>query len=365
MNDVEKTNIKRENSDRRKSRRRRKMSVYVLAVILLVITVEITLCCTFMLNINEIVISGESDTYTPMDIVNASGISIGDNLFRIDIEETKKKMHEELLNVEDIEITKKFPYSISIHVTRCIPTYNIEYQGGVLLVSEKGKILANNPSAIEGLALVQGFEPKTMTAGENISSINEEKDSAFADMLENFVKYDEMGITTIDMTDKSNIKLVYENGVLMKIGNCDDMEYKLDLASSVLEQPTVKGKKGLLQIIGSNQCSFRAGVDSFEPEIATTTTTSKEDTVTTTTTTAVPPENVQIPNDYTVPDNANQPDNGYYDPNYNYYYDPNYGYADPNYGYADPNYGYAAPDYGYTDPNYNYYNNWDYQYQGW
>jgi hypothetical protein len=184
-----------------------------------------------------------------------------------------------------------------------------------------------------------------MTAGENVTSINEEKNSAFADMLENFVKYDEMGITTIDMTDKSNIKLVYENGVLMKIGNCDDMEYKLDLASSVLEQPTVKGKKGLLQIIGSNQCSFRAGVDSFEPEIATTTTTSKEDTVTTTTTTAVQPENVQIPNDYTVPDNANQPANGYYDPNYNYYYDPNYGYADPNYGYADPNYGYYD-DYG-------------------
>ena len=250
MNDVEKTNIKRENSDRRKSRRRRKMSVYVLAVILLVITVGITLCFTFMFNINEIVISGESDTYTPMDIVNASGISIGDNLFRIDIEETKKKMHEELLNVEDIEIKKKFPYSISIHVTRCIPTYNIEYQGGVLLVSEKGKILANNPSAIEGLALVQGFEPKTMTAGENISSINEEKDSAFADMLENFVKYNEMGITTIDMTDKSNIKLVYENGVLMKIGNCDDMEYKLESIKLVIDQGVTDSFRGMLRYNG-------------------------------------------------------------------------------------------------------------------
>ena len=285
MNDVEKTNIKRDNSDKRTSRRKRKMSVYVLAVILLVITIGVTLCFTFMFNINEIIISGESDTYTPEDIVNASGISIGDNLFRINTEETVAHMHEELLHAEDIEIRKKFPSSISIHVTRCIPTYNIEYQGGVLLVSERGKILANNTSPQDGLAVVQGFEPKEMTVGNNISSINEEKNTAFADMLTNFEKYDEMGIKSIDMTDKSNIKLVYENGILLKIGGCDDMEYKLDLASSVMEESAVKGKKGLMQIIGSNQCSFRVGVDSFEPELATTTTTTTTTTATTTPTT--------------------------------------------------------------------------------
>ena len=362
MNDVEKTNIKRDNSDKRTSRRKRKMSVYVLAVILLVITIGVTLCFTFMFNINEIIISGESDTYTPEDIVNASGISIGDNLFRINTEETVAHMHEELLHAEDIEIRKKFPSSISIHVTRCIPTYNIEYQGGVLLVSERGKILANNTSPQDGLAVVQGFEPKEMTVGNNISSINEEKNTAFADMLTNFEKYDEMGIKSIDMTDKSNIKLVYENGILLKIGGCDDMEYKLDLASSVMEESAVKGKKGLMQIIGSNQCSFRVGVDSFEPELATTTTTTKEDIVTTTTTTAVA-DDVQIPDDYATPDYNQQPDY-YYDPNYDYT-DPNYDYADPNYGYADPNYGYADPNYGYADPNYGYYDNWDYQYQGW
>ncbi|MBR1591673.1 MAG: FtsQ-type POTRA domain-containing protein [Ruminococcus sp.] len=353
MNDVEKTSIERNNSVRRTSRRKRKMSIYILAVILLVITVGITLCFTFMFNIDQIIISGESDTYTPMNIVEASGISIGDNLFRIDAAETEAKIHSELLNVEEVEVRKKFPASISIHVTRCIPTYNVEYQGGVLLVSERGKILANNTSQREGLAVVQGFEPKEMTVGKNISSLNEEKNDAFADMLENFGKYEDMKITEINMTDQTNIRLTYEDGILLKIGGCDDIEYKLDLASSVMNEPTVKGKKGLLRIIGSNECSFRVGVDSFEPEITVTTTTVKEDIPVTTTTTAAA-DDVQTPDDYTTPDYNQQPD---------YYYDPNYGYYDPNYGYYDPNYGYS--DYDYADPNYGYYGNQDYQYQGW
>ncbi|MBR0141682.1 MAG: FtsQ-type POTRA domain-containing protein [Ruminococcus sp.] len=345
MNDVEKTNIERNNSEKRTIRRKRRMSGYVLAVILLVITVGVSLCFTFMFNINEIVLSGESDTYDANKILSVSEINIGDNLFRINVEETEAKMHEELPNLESIEIKKKFPASISIHVTRCIPMYNIRYQGGVLIVSEKGKILENSVTGRVGLASVQGFEPKEMTVGRNVSSINEEKNAAFNVMLENFVKCEEAGITEIDMSDENNVRLTYQNGILLKIGDCDDMEYKLDLASSVMEESTVKGKKGLMQIIGSNQCSFRVGVDSFEPELATTTTTAKEDIpVTTTTTTAEIPNAQQVPDDYTTPD---------------------YNYANPNYGYYDPNYGYADPNYGYADPNYGYYNNYNYQYQGW
>ena len=64
MNDVEKTNIERKNSGKRMRRRRRMMSVYTVVVILLVLTVGVTMCFTFLFNIDEIVISGESETYT-------------------------------------------------------------------------------------------------------------------------------------------------------------------------------------------------------------------------------------------------------------------------------------------------------------
>ena len=77
MNDVEKTNIERQNSGKRMRRRRRMMSVYVVIVILFALTAGITMCFTFLFNVDEIVISGESETYTYMEIVEASGIQIG------------------------------------------------------------------------------------------------------------------------------------------------------------------------------------------------------------------------------------------------------------------------------------------------
>ena len=84
MKDVEKTNVNRQNSRKRMRRRKRNMNIYGLVVLLLVITAGITISYTFLFNINEIRVSGESDMYTAEQIVEASGISEGDNLLRLD-----------------------------------------------------------------------------------------------------------------------------------------------------------------------------------------------------------------------------------------------------------------------------------------
>ena len=74
MKDVEKTNVNRQNSRKRMRRRKRNMNIYGLVVLLLVITAGITISYTFLFNINEIRVSGESDMYTAEQIVEASGI---------------------------------------------------------------------------------------------------------------------------------------------------------------------------------------------------------------------------------------------------------------------------------------------------
>ena len=77
MNDVEKTNIERTNSGKRLRRRKRMMSVYIFVVLLLVLTVGLTMCFTFLFNIDKIVVSGESEEYTSLQIVEASEINSG------------------------------------------------------------------------------------------------------------------------------------------------------------------------------------------------------------------------------------------------------------------------------------------------
>ena len=59
------------------------------------------------------------------------------------------------------------------------------------------------------------------------------------------------------MSDEHSIIVNFKNGIIFKMGNWSDVEYKLNLAETVMDDDDVKGKKGYLRMIGSNQCSFR------------------------------------------------------------------------------------------------------------
>ena len=293
MNDVEKTNIERKNSGKRMRRRRRMMSVYTVVVILLVLTVGVTMCFTFLFNIDEIVISGESETYTYMEIVEASGIHAGDNLLRLDYKKAQQRILDQLLYVETAKVDRDFPSTLRITVTRCIPAYNVQYDKGVLLVSRKGKILADNSfyTDTENLPIIYGFEPADTEAGKPLRSKNENKYDAFEQLISRFDRDDNTGIASIDLSNEYAITVNYRNGMIFKMGNWNDVEYKLDLAQEAMQDESVKGKKGYLMMIGTNQCSFRPNgelAEMTEPAIVTDENGVPVNTTTTTTTAAVP-----------------------------------------------------------------------------
>lgn len=246
------------------------MSLYVFLVMLLVLTVGVTACFTFLFNVDEIVVSGESDSYTYMEIVEASGIRAGDNLLRMDTKKAENAILDSLLNVETAEVDRDFPSTLRIHVTRCIPAYNIQHENGVLLVSRKGKILSDNNfyTQTEELPIIYGFDPADLTAGTQLASENKNKYEAFTQLISRFDRDDNGDIESIDLTNEYDIVVYYRSGLVFRMGNWTDVDYKLDLAQNVMNDESVKGKKGELRMVGSNQCSFRS---SGEGEIPVTT----------------------------------------------------------------------------------------------
>ncbi len=315
MNDVEKTNIERKNSGKRMRRRRRMMSVYTVVVILLVLTVGVTMCFTFLFNIDEIVISGESETYTYMEIVEASGIHAGDNLLRLDYKKAEQRILDSLLYVETAKVDRDFPSTLRITVTRCIPAYNVQYDKGVLLVSRNGKILADNSfyTDTDNLPIIYGFDPADTEAGKPLRSKNENKYDAFTQLISRFDRDDNTDIASIDLSNEYAITVNYRNGLMFKMGNWNDVEYKLDLAREAMNDESVKGKKGYLMMIGSHVCSFRPSgelAEETEPAIVTDENGIPVNTTTTTTTAAVPeydPQNDGGDNDW---QNGAQADGG-------------------------------------------------------
>lgn len=264
MKDVEKTNVERQNSRKRIRRRKRMMNVYGLVVALLVITAGVAISYTFLFNIDEIRVSGESDMYTAEEIVLASGIHEGDNLLRLDPKKSEQRILDELLYVETATVKRDFPSSLEIKVTRCIPAFNVNYDQGTLLVSKNGKILSDNGFITEGLPVIYGYEPSVTTAGVMISSENEHKNEAFTELIASINASEEKNIATVDMSDELAILVNYSNGMVFKMGNWSDVEYKLKLAETVMNYDTVKGKKGYITMIGTNQCGFRTSDEPAE-----------------------------------------------------------------------------------------------------
>lgn len=258
MKDVEKTNVQRKNSSKRMRRRRRKMNVYGLIVILLVLTVGITVSYTFLFNISEIRVSGESDEYTAEQIVSASGITKGENLLRLNARKSEQNILDNLLYIETADVDRNFPSSLEITVSKCIPAFNVCYDMGTLLVSRQGKILADNGFLTEGLPVFYGYDPEVTTPGKVLTSKNEYKDEAFLEFISKMNSTEENIIASIDMSDEYGIQINYSNGIIFKMGNWTEIDYKLNMANEVMNDDNIKGKSGYITMIGSNQCSFRS-----------------------------------------------------------------------------------------------------------
>ncbi len=264
MKDIEKTVIDRNNSGKRNRRRKRNMNLYIVMVIILVLIAGGMMCCTFLFNIENrfvVVVSGdpgdsEEEAQRKGDYVaKCSGIKKGDNLFRVNAEESKKNILENVYYVETVEINKKFPSDLEIEVTYCVPSFNVEYNGGVLVVSRMGKILENNTFLTDGLPTISGIKPVETEQGKMLSSANNHKNEALSEIMASIPE--DSGISGIDISDEFGIVISYTNGTVFKMGNWNDAEYKLNLAKTVMNDTSINGKKGYLTMIGSNQCTFR------------------------------------------------------------------------------------------------------------
>lgn len=274
MKDVEKTNVERKNSGKRMRRRRRNMNLYAVVVIVLVLTIGVTMSYTFMFNIEQVHVSQVSEMYDKNTIFQASGVNIGDNLLRLNTKKSADRILDELLYVETAEVNRKFPSSLEINVTFCVPAFNIEYSGGFLIVSKLGKILEQNTFQTDGLPTISGIEPVTTELGEMISTESEHKNEAFSEIIESIALGDKSNISAIDLSDEFAIVINYTSGMVFKMGNWNDADYKMNLAENVMSEPSVNGKKGYITMIGTNQCSFRTndepvGVIGEEPETPT------------------------------------------------------------------------------------------------
>lgn len=225
--------------ERRKKRRGGKRTLHYLLLLVFLLGAGAVLSLTVFFKIEDVQVVGV-DRYEPDDIVEASGIQVGDHLLRIPDDEIVDKLLGQFPYLETVKIARRFPPRVEIQVTQCVPQGAvIDEEGEIGLITMEGKLLERGDlfipaelPLIKGLDL-QGFAPGDMLGGEEHPE-NQEKLWMLDYLFQAAQGIDFGPITNVDVTDRLNMKMVYEARLVLELGSEADMEYKLTFLSEVI-----------------------------------------------------------------------------------------------------------------------------------
>lgn len=224
---------------RRRRRRTGRRTLHYLLLLLLVTGAGAVLSLTVFFKIEDIQVIGV-DRYEPDRIIAVSGIQIGDNLLRIPTEEVEKKILDAFPYIESVKVARRYPPRVELQVTQCTPSAAV-LDGDLLgLITREGKLLETGDlyippeiPIIKGLSL-DGFAPGDLL-GTDDHPENQERLRMLDYLLDAAEKTGFGPITNVDVSDRLNMKMVYEARLVLELGSEADMEYKLTFLKEVIE----------------------------------------------------------------------------------------------------------------------------------
>jgi len=226
--------IERYYNKKKKRKKRRKFMFYTLLFIFFV-TVITVLSLTVFFNISDIAVT-ENAHYSDAEIIKASGLEKGQNLFTLNKFKIIEKMKEKLPYVREIVVDRHLPVGIEFIITETKPYMYIEHNGGYYLLDETLKVLDRVETQPENLPAVTGVTPQTLEIGKLFTAQNslEQYLVSLSSALKEHIGDD--CVTALSVLTLYDINFEYMGRVTVKVGTLDNIEKKLQLVKYVLDE---------------------------------------------------------------------------------------------------------------------------------
>lgn len=216
----------------RRRRRRGNYTLYYIMILLFVLALAITLSLTVFFKITAVVVTG-TDRYPNEQLVLATGVEVGDNLLRISKSDISRRLTE-YPYIESVEVKRAFPPKLVVTVTEATPLAAVGQPGNYVLVSTAGRILETGLVEVpEGVTAAAGPQI-TGEVGDMVGEEQEEYVSMLADLREAIIATGFDKITAIDVTDRLNMVVTYDDRVTIQLGSERDLERKLGMVYTIL-----------------------------------------------------------------------------------------------------------------------------------
>lgn len=164
----------RKSQNRRWRRRGRFGGLYKLLSFLIIFAAILVGCVAFF-RVNEIRVVG-NERYSTAEIIAASGVEIGDNLFLVNRPQTANAIMKRLPYVESATPVHVLPDTVELRVTESHAVAVVESEGSWWLINAGGKLLEQRERPIgSGYPTVLGFSPENPAVGVRMTAAIEDQ----------------------------------------------------------------------------------------------------------------------------------------------------------------------------------------------
>lgn len=238
---------------------RKKVIFSILILFLLIVGGTIYYLTTPIFNISSIVVYGDNknsvDTY-----ISLSGITLNQtNIFAFTNSSVEKNIKENAY-VEKVQIERKFPNVIELHITERNIDYQINNLNSYVYLDNQGYILEINEDK-KDVPIIEGLE---FTNNKEVGQRLDNADLIKLDTVlkvANYIKYNsvESKLTSIDVSDTSNYTLNFkEENKIAYIGDSSSITEKMTAVAKILEAE--EGKSGKIyaneEVLRKNRVYF-------------------------------------------------------------------------------------------------------------
>ncbi|MGM9614402.1 MAG: cell division protein FtsQ/DivIB [Oscillospiraceae bacterium] len=225
--------------DRYGAARKKKRHSLFAPISVLLVGVAIVFGMGVFFRVQEIEVVG-SVSYTDEEVIEASGIDVGDNLFFINRISASSRIFARLPLVEEASIERELPNKIIITVDESFAMAYVNWEGQYWMMTGNCKLLGSGSvTEVAGLIRVLNVTPVEPKAGEIMQvDASESLKLSYLQTLLHAMQL--MGMTDdvkdIDMTNPADPTFRYLDRFTVKMGPNENVDYKLRMLLSAVEQ---------------------------------------------------------------------------------------------------------------------------------
>ncbi|MGN0520131.1 MAG: cell division protein FtsQ/DivIB [Candidatus Fimenecus sp.] len=223
-------------AERAKKRRRRRNLIIGSLLTVLILTVGIILCLTVFFNIANIEVNGD-EIYNTEQIIEASGITVGENMFLTSTKDAAAAIEKTLPYVEKAEIKRSLSCTVTITVTKATASAALAEGDAYILLNASGKVLEDGVVALsDDILILEAGAVSSAVPGELVVFENETAASDFVSVFAALQNGGITGLTQLDVRDRLQIEATYQNRIVLKLGEAATVANKTDFIKATLDR---------------------------------------------------------------------------------------------------------------------------------